>query len=313
MSNSLRIAIIQESPVYLQLKWSLEKAESLIQRAAAEKVDLIVFGETWLTGYPAWLDICPNVALWDHEPTKEVFAKMHANSISVPSAETDLIGKWARQYGVTIVMGCNEVIKSGIGQGTIFNSILTFNNEGQLVNHHRKLMPTYTEKLLYSTGDGAGLKTVDTPFGKLGSLICWEHWMPLTRQAMHNEGEIVHLALWPAVVDRHIWASRHYAFEGRCFVVAVGQILRVRDLPTELDLPEKLDGKPDEMILNGGSCIFDPSGHFVLQPQYNREDIIIAEIPDLAKATRERMTLDVTGHYQRPDVFDLQVDKRRLI
>lgn len=309
----LRIAIIQEAPVFLQLKWSLEKAESLIQKAASSDVDLIVFGETWLTGYPAWLDHCPNIALWDHEPTKAVFAKMYANSITVPSAETNLIAKWAREYNVTIVMGVNEVIQKGVGQGTIFNSILTFSQEGQLVNHHRKLMPTFTEKLLYGTGDGAGLQTVDTPFGKLGSLICWEHWMPLTRQAMHNAGETIHIALWPAIVDRHIWASRHYAFEGRCFVVAVGQILRVRDLPTELDLPEKFDGNPDEMVLHGGSCIFDPTGHFVLEPQYHKEDIIIAEIPDLQQVTRERMTLDVTGHYQRSDVFSFGVDKRRLV
>lgn len=309
----LRIAIIQESPVYLQLKWSLEKAESLIQKAAESKVDLIVFGETWLTGYPAWLDYCPNIALWDHEPTKEVFAKMYANGIAVPSEETNLIGKWARQYGVTIVIGVNEVVKNGVGQGTIFNSILTFSHEGHLVNHHRKLMPTFTEKLLYGLGDGAGLKTVDTPFGKLGSLICWEHWMPLTRQAMHNAGEVIHIALWPAVIERHIWASRHYAFEGRCFVVAVGQMLRVRDLPSELDLPEQFDGNPDELILGGGSCIIDPTGHFLLEQQQGKEEVIIAEIPDLQQVTRERMTLDVTGHYQRADVFDFRVDKRRLI
>lgn len=118
-----------------------------------------------------------------------------------------------------------------IGHGSLCNSLLLYNPEGVLVNHHRKLMPTYTEKLLYTTGDAAGLRMISTDFGRLGGLICWEHWMPLTRQAMLEEREDLHLAVWPAVNELHQLASRHYAFEGRCYVVAAGQILRVRDIP----------------------------------------------------------------------------------
>lgn len=313
MKSTLRVAIIQEAPVYLNAKQSLEKAQILIEEAADDGAEFIVFGETWLAGYPAWLDHCPEVALWGHEPTKQVFARMMQNSITVPGKETLLLGKLAKKLKVTIVIGINEIADSQFGTGTIYNSILTFNEKGEIANHHRKLMPTYTEKLLYGLGDGAGLKTVSTKFGKIGSLVCWEHWMPLTRQAMHNAGEVIHVALWPAVHEMHQVASRQYAFEGRCFVIAVGQIMRVKDIPPELGIPDKLKDEPNEFLLNGGSCIIAPDGFYDLKPQYGNEGVFIHEIDDLEQAIRERMTLDVAGHYQRNDVFDFQVNQNRKI
>jgi len=311
MKTTLKVAIVQESPVYLNLRQSLEKAEILIEEAADQAANLIVFGETWLSGYPAWLDHCPKVALWNHEPTKEVFARMMQNSIAVPSNETHFLGKLAKKHQLHIVIGVNEVVHFGAGSGTIYNSILTFNEKGEMVNHHRKLMPTYTEKLLYGAGDGEGLKAVSTPFGKMGSLICWEHWMPLTRQAMHNTGELIHIALWPAVHEMHQIASRHYAFEGRCFVIAVGQVMRAKDIPPELELPTHLAENPNEFLLNGGSAIIAPDGFYDLKPQYDKEGMIFHEINDLDQAMRERMTLDVTGHYQRNDVFMFGVNRKR--
>lgn len=309
--QSLRVGIVQESPIYLNLKQSLEKAEILIREAVDQGAQLIVFGETWLSGYPAWLDYCPSAALWGHEPTKAVFARMHQNSITVPGKETKQFAKWAKSFKITIVIGVNEKVENGKSNGTIFNSLLIFTPSGKLANHHRKLMPTYTEKLLYGIGDGHGLKTVESPYGRIGGLICWEHWMPLTRQAMHNGGELIHVALWPSVHEMHQIASRQYAFEGRCFVIAVGQIMRVKDIPPELDLPESLKD-PEELLLNGGSCIVAPDGFYDLKPQFGNEGILIHEIDDLQHAYRERMTLDVTGHYQRTDVFDFEVNGTRM-
>lgn len=307
MPNSVTVAIIQVSPVYLDLAKSLEKMHEYIKKAAKKGAEMIVFGETWLCGYPSWLDHCPNIAIWDHEPTKEVFLKMLKSGVEVPSATTTQIGKWAKQYKVTIMVGANEVVSKGKGNGTIYNSLLLFNAEGNLVNHHRKLMPTYTEKMLYGHGDGQGLKTVDTGFGEIGGLICWEHWMPLSRQALHNEKEVIHVAVWPCVFERHQIASRHYAFEGRCFVIAAGQILRVKDMPKELEMPAHLKDKPDHFMLNGGSCVIGPDGNYLLEPQFDTEGVLLCEIKDLDRVYKERMTLDVTGHYQRPDVFDFKV------
>lgn len=305
--NNLRIAIIQESPVYLNLKQSLEKAGGLLSEAARKGADVVTFGETWLSGYPVWLDSLPNVALWDYEPAKAVFAKMYQNSVVVGSPETALLAKWAKQFGVSIIIGVNEVVSKTGGGGTIYNSLLTFNAQGELVNHHRKLMPTYTEKLLYGIGDGRGLQSVDLPFGKLGSLICWEHWMPLARQAMHQSGELVHIAVWPSVHEIHQLASRHYAFEGRCFVAAAGQIIRVKDLPKELELTEELKQNPDKMLCYGGSCVIAPNGQYLLEPQLHQEGVFVCEIEDLSLAYQERMTLDVGGHYNRADVFEFRV------
>lgn len=304
----MKIAIIQERPVFYNLKKCLAKAVKHIEEAAEKGVDLIVFGETWLSGYPAFLDYCPNIGVWDYEPMKRIFWQIYQNSVEVGSETTQVLAALARKHKVVIVIGVNEVTPKS--PGTIYNTILTFNEKGELANHHRKLMPTFTEKLIHGTGDGNGLKSVDTNFGKLGSLICWEHWMPLTRQAMHNEGEIVHIALWPNVMEKHQLASRHYAFEGRCFVIAVGQMMKVKDIPKGLKIPKSL--KKQKWLLRGGSSVIAPNGDFILEPQYDKKGIFIVEIDNLEMAYEERMALDVTGHYNRKDVFDFCVNKKRL-
>lgn len=310
MKKKVIIGIVQHAPAYLDKEKCLEKAEMLIHEAAKKGANVIVFGETWFTGYPAWLDYCEDYAQWDFKPTKQAFAKLHANSLEVTGKEVSQIGEWAKNLGVVIVMGANEVVGSGPGSGTIYNSLFTWNEKGELANHHRKLMPTYTEKLLYGQGDGAGLKSADTAFGKVGGLICWEHWMPLTRQAMHDSGEHIHIAVWPKAHEMLQLATRSYAFEGRCFAVAAGQIMRVKDIPDTLELPLALQDKPEHMLLNGGSSIVGPDGQYILEPQWDKEGIFTAEV-SLEKCIEERMTLDVTGHYQRNDVFDLSVNKDR--
>lgn len=309
--DSIKIAIVQVGPVYMDVEKSLDKAADLLEEAANKGADLVVFGESWFTGYPAWLDTCPEAALWNHEPSKKAFAKMYGNSITVPGKETDTLCHLARTHGVVISMGVNEIVKTGMGNGTIYNSLIFIDDKGQIINHHRKLMPTFTEKLVYGTGDGHGLKAFDTHFGRLGGLICWEHWMPLTRQAMHNSGEHIHVAVWPWVHDIHQLASRHYAFESRTFVIAAGQIMRVKDFPEGLKLPDELKGKPDELVLKGGSCIIAPDGSFALPPQVNNEGVIVHELTGLDRVFKERMTLDASGHYNRSDVFDFDVNMER--
>jgi predicted amidohydrolase len=182
--------------------------------------------------------------------------------------------------------------------------MLTFDADGALRRTHRKLVPTYTERLVWGPGDGGGLDAVETAVGRVGSLICWEHWMPLARQAVHESGEQIHVAVWPRVHEMHLLASRHYAFEGRCFVLAIGQILYRSDVPETFELPP---GTP-EMLLDGGSAIIGPDGVVMAGPVFGEESILLADL-DLARIDEESLTLDVTGHYSRPDV--LRLDRRR--
>lgn len=309
--NTVKIAIIQKPSAFLDLEASLKKAKSYVEEAAAAGAQLIVFGETWLSGYPAWLDYYPEIGLWDHQPTKNMFREMYQSGVEVPGPPTEFLSNLAKKHQIWMVMGINEICNSGPANGTIFNSFLIFDKTGAIVNHHRKLMPTFTEKLVYGTGDAYGLKAVDSDFGRLGALICWEHWMPLTRQVLHNSGEHIHIALWPNVHELLQVASRHYAFEGRCFVIAAGQILRAKDIPSHLSRPEQFKDQDDFLLLKGGSSVIGPDGRFILEPQYEVEAILYAEL-DLNRILEEKMALDVTGHYQRPDIFDLNVKTERL-
>jgi len=305
--NNLKLAIIQESPEYFNLEKSIKKAAGLIKQAANKGAELIVFGETWFTGYPGWLDSCPEAAYWNHEPVKKVFTRMYQNSLDLNGEEFKTLRDLAKENNVIIGMGLNEVVSDLPGQGTIYNSFAIIGNDGDLIAHHRKLMPTYTEKLVYGLGAGDDLVSAKTAFGKIGGLICWEHWMPLARQAMHNSGETIHIAVWPSVHEMHQIASRQYAFEGKCFVIAVGQIMYIDDIPSELKLPESLKGKENEMLMNGGSCVIGPDGKYILEPQYNTAGILYVDIDNLGRVIGERMNLDTSGHYQRNDVFEFRV------
>jgi nitrilase len=309
--KSLHLAIIQHRPVHLNLEASTEKAITLIKEAIQQGAQLIVFGETWLSGYPAWLDHCPEIANWNNEAVKEVFARMHANSPAADGEEIKLLCDTAKESGIIICLGFNEKVATGIGSGTIFNSFVIINEKGEIANHHRKLIPTFNEKLFYGSGDAAGLKTIETDWGKIGGLICWEHWMPLSRQLLHNENEMIHIALWPTVHEMHQVASRHYAFEGRCFVIAAGQMMQVKDIPSGLTLPGYLKTDPDKYILNGGSCVIDSKGNYLLPPQFDKEEILYCTIENFDTAIKEKLTLDTSGHYNRWDIFDFTVNKKR--
>ncbi|MGE0886946.1 MAG: carbon-nitrogen hydrolase family protein [Blastocatellales bacterium] len=299
------VAAVQAAPIYLNLERSISRALELIAEAAKRRAQLVVFPESWLPGYPAWLDTCRDVALWDHQPMKRLYAQLLDNSITVPSRATDALAEAARRHNLTLVMGVHERVGEGAGRGTLYNSILTFSPTGELLNVHRKLVPTFNERLIWGQGDGSGLRTVETPVGRVGGLICWEHWMPHARQTLHIAGEDIHVALWPSVKEMHQIASRHYAFEGRCFVVAAGGIMRRSDLPAELEVGDNVPSDDAEFILNGGSAVIGPDGQYVAGPAFGSEVIILARI-NLDRIREESLTLDVTGHFNRPDLFDFK-------
>jgi nitrilase len=283
---------------------AVARAGAVVGEAASRGAGLVAFGETWLPGYPAWLDVCRDAGLWDHAPVKAVYRRMHESAIVVPGPATAALGEAAARHGIVVVMGAIERVEAGPGRGTLYNTLLTFGADGRLLNHHRKLVPTYTERLVWGPGDAAGVRAVDTAAGRVGGLICWEHWMPLTRQALHESGEDIHVAQWPMVKEMALVASRHYAFEGRCHVLAAGTLLRARDLPPELEADAARVAPDEEWVLRGGSAIIAPDGSVVAGPVHDAECVLVAEI-DAGAGAVEAMTLDVTGHYARPDQLRL--------
>ncbi|MGQ0537905.1 MAG: carbon-nitrogen hydrolase family protein [Gemmatimonadaceae bacterium] len=295
----VKVALAQPE-VAPSLAAALDTCEEYARRAAAQGAGLIVFPETFLPGYPVWLDVCRDVALWDYAPAKEVFARYAANSVVVGGAETTRLAVLAAELGLTIVIGVSERVPAGPGNGTLYNALLTFTPDGGLANHHRKLVPTYSERMVWGPGDAHGLRAVDAPNGRVGGLVCWEHWMPLARQAMHDSGETMHAALWPTVHEMHQIASRHYAFEGRCFVLAAGSLMRARGLPAELERHAGKAPGDDSWVLRGGSAIIAPDGSYVAGPAFEEPVLLVAGL-DLDHVRREQMTLDVSGHYARPD------------
>ena len=307
---SSTVAIVQ-AEVAADLASGLRRTADLTAQAATSGATLVVFPETWLPGYPAWLDVCRDVALWDHAPVKQVFARMASESVVVDGDSGRALGDIARANGVTLVVGVTERVAAGVGRGTLYNSLLIYGSSGELLNHHRKLVPTYTERMVWGPGDAAGLRAVDTPAGRVGGLICWEHWMPLARQALHDSGEDIHVAAWPTAHEMLQVASRHYAFEGRCFVLAAGSLLRAKDLPPELEPHPQRVTSGDQLVMRGGSAIIGPDGHYIAGPVYDEPTILTAEL-SLDRVREESMSLDVAGHYGRRDCFDFAPRATRI-
>ncbi len=302
--RTVKVAVIQaEVAENLEAGLALTRGKAL--EASAAGAELIVFPETWIPGYPAWLDVCRDAGLWDHPPVKSVFARIVQNSLAIPGPHLDHLRETARLAAATLVVGLSERVDQGAGRGTLYNSLVTIAPDGRLLNHHRKLMPTYTERLIWGQGDVEGLRAVDTPAGRVSALVCWEHWMPLARQALHESGEDIHVAVWPTVHDLHQVASRQYAFEGRCFVLASGALMRASSLPSELQPHPGRVLEPDQWLLRGGSAIIGPDGQYVAGPIYDEATILMADL-DLRRISEESMTLDVTGHYHRPELFEFR-------
>ena len=305
MRPPVRVAVVQ-AEVAESLASGLACTRARCEEARATGATLVVFPETWLPGYPAWLDWCGDAALWNHQPTKTVFGRMAAESVDVHGESGAALSRIAAECGVTLVVGVTERVAAGPGRGTLFNALLTYGPDGALLNHHRKLVPTFSERLVWGHGDTAGLRAVETPAGRVGGLICWEHWMPLARQALHESGEDLHVAVWPTVHEMHQVASRQYAFEGRCFVLAAGSLMRAAALPAALRAPAGAAGDPGAWVLRGGSCIIGPDGAYVAGPVYESPAILVADL-DLGRVREECMTLDVAGHYARPDCFEFRM------
>lgn len=310
-SGTSTVAIIQRPPVLLNLAESLIRAVEAIDEAS--EADLIVFPETWLTGYPAWVF---GMAGWGDPDGRRWYGELLRQSpiIGDPADLDDdfaPLRRAARRNRATIMIGVNERSRTG---GTLYNSLVTIDDHGIVVNVHRKLVPTHTERIVWGQGDGGGLRVVDTAAGRVGGLICWEHWMPLARQALHAEGEQIHVAAWPDTPAIHELAARTYAREGGCYVLSAALFYRDDDVPDQLRDAYRAgigaDAPRDGVLFDGGSSIASPDGRWLVEPVRGRPEIIMADL-DLDAVDEAHAELDVVGHYSRPDIFTLKVDASR--
>lgn len=303
----ITVAVAQATPEVLQLQASVEKACHWIARAARRGAALIAFPETWLPVYPFWCDF-GTFGRWEHTPSKKLHARLIHNSLTLPSAETSRLCDAARKAGIAVVMGANE---RDPHSGSLYNALLLIDENGRLCARRRKLVPTFGERLVWGYGDAAGLDSFPLGGARVGGMICWEHWMPLPRFVLHASGEQVHVAAWPVCREKYQLASRHYAFEGRCYVLAAAMFVRKTDLPADFELKQDLRKAPD-VLLSGGSAIIGPDADYVVKPIFGKEHLLIADI-ELDRIDEEKLSLDTAGHYHRPDLFKLQVNREPLL
>jgi nitrilase len=299
----VRAAAVQAAPVFLDGEATLEKTIGLIEEAADGGARLVVLPESFIPGYPVWLWASSDGGRSGLEA--EAFARLHANAIEVPGPATARLGQAARSARAVVAIGVTEQ-EAEYSRGTLYNTLLVFGADGELLLRHRKLMPTYKERTVWGQGDGSTLAVLPTPAGRVGGLICWENLMPLARYGLYAQGEQIHLA--PTADCGEAWQPtlRHIGYEGRVFVVACCQVLSRDALPDE----PTLAGFPADAgwLMRGGSAIVSPGGDYLAGPLWEQEGILYADL-DLGQVVTAKHSLDVAGHYARPDVFRLEVDR----
>lgn len=308
MSHLLKVGLAQISPVWLNKIETLSKVENTIVEASKEGVELIVFGEGLIPGYPFWLALTGG-AEWNKKVNKELHAHYVKNSITIEKGDLDSICKLAKHYKMAIYLG---VIERPLDRGghSVYASLVYINQEGEIKSVHRKLQPTYDERLTWASGDGNGLQVHSLKDFTLGGLNCWENWMPLPRAALYGLGENLHIAVWPGSDHNTKDITRFIARESRSYVISVSSLMSKNDFPKNTPhINEILDKAPD-VLANGGSCIAGPDGEWIVVPVLHKEGLIIETI-DFNRVLEERQNFDPVGHYSRPDVTKLSVNTER--
>ncbi|HTS25532.1 MAG TPA: carbon-nitrogen hydrolase family protein [Bryobacteraceae bacterium] len=310
MSHPFKIAAVQACPVYLDRDATISKACRLIAQAGAAGARLVVFPEAFVPGYPLWAWFIP--AGHTH-PLRELYAELLANAVAVPGEATGRLCEAAREAGVVVAIGINE-INSEASATSIYNTLLYIGPDGAILGKHRKVMPTGGERLVWAMGDGSDLEVYHLPFARLGGLLCWENYMPLARYAISAWGAEIFVA--PTWDRGEPWLStmRHVAKEGRCYVVGCSTPMRIDDIPDRFAFKGKYLAAVEGWINPGDSVIVDPDGKMVAGPASQQETILYADV-DRSKIMGPRWQLDVAGHYARPDIFELIVHRvpKRLL
>ncbi len=299
-SATVRAAVVQAGAVPFDADACVEKAVRLVGEAAATGAKVLVFPEAFIPGYPKGLNYGLVVGARDPAGREEFRAYLEA-AIPVPGPHTARLGEAAAAHGVHLVIGVIE--RDG---GTCYCTVLFFGPDGSLLGKHRKLMPTALERMIWGFGDGSTLTAIDSPYGRIGAVICWENYMPMLRMAMYAKNVALYCA--PTADDRDTWLAtmRHVALEGRCFVLTACQFIRRRDFPASVRM--SLGDSPDSVIMRGGSAIVSPLGQVLAGPSFEGETILAADL-DLGDIGRGKFDFDVAGHYSRPDIFQLVVNE----
>jgi nitrilase len=300
-----RVAVVQHPSVALHRERTLRRGVELLEEAADHGAKLVAFPETWVPGYPEWLwRLRPGD---DYSLTGKIHATLLENSVNLGAGDLKPIQAAAKRLKVTVGIGVHE--RDGdFSRGTMFNTFVIVGPDGSILNRHRKLVPTNPERMVWGMGDASGLRVVDTPSGRVGGLICWENYMPLARFSVFAQGCEIYIAPTWDFGDGWISSIRHIALEGRCWVLGIGSALRGKDIPRDFPERAKLFPNQDEWFNDGDSLIVSPSGEIVAGPLNKAHGIVYADC-DPARAASAKRTLDVTGHYGRPDVFHLEVDR----
>ena len=306
--SNLTVALAQLSPIWLNKKETLKKAEQAVVDAAHKNAELIVFGEAFLPGYPYWIALT-NGAEWNSTVQKEMHAHYARNSIQIEAGDLDSISQLAKEHSIAVYMGAIERAPDRGGH-SLYCSLIYFNQHGEIKSVHRKLQPTYDERLTWAPGDGNGLQVHPLKDFTVGGLNCWENWMPLPRAALYGLGENLHVAVWPGSDHNTKDITRFIARESRSFVVSVSTFMRKSDFPDDTPHLDKILTNSPDVLSNGGSCIAGPDGEWIIEPVTNEETILMKDI-DFNRVLEERQNFDPVGHYSRPDVTSLNVNRQR--
>ena len=308
MSDQLTIALAQIAPVWLNRDATLAKILDYVSQAADQKAQLVVFGEGLLPGYPFWLEPTGG-AVFNSDVQKEIHAHYLHNAVQIEAGHLDPLTRLCADRKIAAYLGCIERPQDRGGH-SVYATLVYIDASGQIGSVHRKLVPTYEERLTWSPGDGHGLRTHSLGAFTVGGLNCWENWMPLPRAALYAQGEDLHVAVWPGAVRNTVDITRFVALESRSYVVSVSGLMRSSDFPAQTPHVEKILANCGEMLSDGGSCLAAPDGSWLIEPIADVEVLRVVTI-DHKQVRRERQNLDPAGHYSRPDVTRLIVNRRR--
>jgi len=307
-ADILKVGLAQMAPIWFDRDKTLEKVYSFIEDAAAKNCELVVFGEALVPGYPFWVERTDG-ARFNSKVQKEIYAHYLEQGIQIEAGHLDNICKIAKEKKIAVVLGTVERAADRGGH-SIYCTLVYINNQGQITHTHRKLMPTYEERLVWSIGDGNGLKVQPLKNFTAGVLNCYENWMPLSRAALYGQGEDLHIAIWPGSVHNTEGITRFIAQESRSYVISVSGLMRKSDIPEYIPHADLIIENSEEILANGGSCLAGPDARWIIKPQANIEGIFTAEI-DYSRVREERHNFDPAGHYSRPDVTQLVVNRDR--